>query len=587
MDPTRQFITRLSQSGGMTRTRLRRLKARRWKYPLSLERQYTASISRYLSRQWKEYSAMATRMMVPRSDAVEDLTPLPGTTGPALGGIMNIASSIEAFNRKEMEAFRKIAVGEAFQEDEPWVKSILDTWAREQVSLITKASQDMRDAVARRVRDGVKKGQTGREIEKTVMQEMPGISFRRARVIARDQASKLNASLTQGRMADAGLSTYIWDTAQDERVRGNPGGRYSNALPSHWEMQGKVCRWDDPTVCLDDNGEWVKRPPTAPYFHPGMAIMCRCVALPNWQELEGVKDSGLPAVEPVAMPAAEGPAPVVADDAARVRETAQKITDTLVKKKLLQAQFSAEYAQDLAQYLNRLPEGWRAAWMETASTTKLRSNRSAGRSFFDPETGDISLTSARYTTIVHEMGHATMARLSDPAWLERMYAGLEAKGGIYARYADRFRQLNGSNFRDRAIQVKLGEKMREEWLDGLAEKMRGLTTDDRLALLESTLSEHGVESTSNIRAVVNDWMGLSGRPSILPSPGHSGSYRQGMADLAQTSGAFNIQESLDVALSTEAGAELMELAATENGLKFLQTFLPNTLEFFNKEVIGL
>lgn len=53
MDPTRQFITRLSQSGGMTRPRLRRLKARRWKYPLSLERQYTASISRYLSRQWK------------------------------------------------------------------------------------------------------------------------------------------------------------------------------------------------------------------------------------------------------------------------------------------------------------------------------------------------------------------------------------------------------------------------------------------------------------------------------------------------------------------------------------------------------
>ena len=587
MDPTRQFITRLSQSGGMTRTRLRRLKARRWKYPLSLERQYTASISRYLSRQWKEYAAMATRMMVPRADAVEDLSPLPGTTGPALGAIMNIASSLDDFNRKEMDAFRKIAVGEAFQEDEPWVKSVLDTWSREQVSLITKASQDMRDAVARRVRDGVKEGLTGKDIERMVMQEMPGISFRRARVIARDQASKLNASLTQGRMADAGLSTYIWDTAQDERVRGNPGGRYSKAIPSHWEMQGKICRWDDPTVCLDDNGEWVKRPPTAPYFHPGMAIMCRCVALPNWQELESVTGSGLPAVEPVAMPAAVEPAPVVADDAARVRETVQNITDTLVKKKLLQAQFSAEYAQDLAQYLNRLPEGWRAAWMETASTTKLRSKRSAGRSFFDPETGDISLTSARYTTIVHEMAHATMARLSDPAWLERMYAGLEAKGGIYARYADRFRQLNGSNFRDKAIQVKLGEKMRKEWLDGLAEKMRGLTTDDRLAILESTLSEHGIETTSTIRAVVNDWMGLSGKPDILHVAGHSGNYRQGMASLAQTSGAFSIQESLDVALSTEAGAELMELAATENGLKFLRAFLPDTLEFFEKEILGL
>ena len=50
---------------------------------------------------------------------------------------------------------------------------------------------------------------------------------------------------------------------------------------------------------------------------------------------------------------------------------------------------------------------------------------------------------------------------------------------------------------------------------------------------------------------------------------------------------FTFQEAEAVALSVEAGAEFMELASTEGGLKFLQTFLPNTLEFFNKEIIGL
>lgn len=286
---TRNLKTGLSMTGGMTKQKMRRLKARRWKYPLSLERRYTTAISRYLKKQWMDYMVMATQMLVPRMDAVEDLEPAPGTSGPALAAIVSIAKDFEEFNAKELKAFEEIAVGEAFEEEESWVPDALDKWAKEQVSLITKASNDMRDAVARRVRDGVKKGKTGKEIAQNVMSEMPGISFRRARIIARDQASKLNAELSQRRMNEAGLETYVWDTAQDERVRGKPGGKYPFAMPSHWSMQGKICRWDDPTVCLSASGEWEKRPADAPYVHPGVAILCRCVALPNWDELEGIK----------------------------------------------------------------------------------------------------------------------------------------------------------------------------------------------------------------------------------------------------------------------------------------------------------
>lgn len=295
---TRNLKTLLTFGGGMTKNKLRRLNGRRWKYPLSLERLYTSAISRYLKKRWVEYMNMETKMLVPRMDGVEDLEPKPGETGPALGAIVSIAEDIDEFNSKELQAFQKIAVGEAFAESEIWVKDVLNKWSKEQVSLITKATNDMRDAVARRVRDGVKKGLLAKDITKQVLAEMPGISFRRARVIARDQTSKLNAELSQRRMTEAGLETYKWETSLDERVRGNPSGKYPFAKLSHWVMQGKICRWDDPTLCINSKGEWEKRPTNAVYLHPGQDIMCRCVALPNWNELENIEGVEiLPAVE--------------------------------------------------------------------------------------------------------------------------------------------------------------------------------------------------------------------------------------------------------------------------------------------------
>lgn len=301
MNPTKQLPGLIARSGGMTRQKLARLKARRWKYPLSIERGYASALSRYLDKVWREYSVLAVGTM-PREDALEDLQD--GTSGPSLAAIVTISENMVKFNKKELDAFKTIAIGAAFDEDEPWLPPVLDRWQKEQVSLITKASNDMRDAVARRVRDGIKAGKLGRDVEKDVLREMPGISHNRAKIIARDQCSKLNASLTEGRMSDAGLETYVWDTVQDERVRGNPSGIYARALPSHWVMQGLVCRWDDPTVCRDKQGNWVPRPADAPLVHPGIAILCRCVALPNWDEFADIGDSDLPAVEP-------GPAPKV------------------------------------------------------------------------------------------------------------------------------------------------------------------------------------------------------------------------------------------------------------------------------------
>lgn len=275
-----------------SRKAVKLMSRRQWKYPAALEHQYARSIKFYLDKNWKSYAQTLIDSYVPaRMDALEDIWPEDPTRGPVLGAIVTIAENMEKFNQKEWDAFKKIAVGAAFSEDDGWTQAVVDEWARTQVTLITKASNDMRDAVARRVRKGVAEGQNNDEIKALIMRDLPGISTRRAAIIARDQTAKLNADLSKSRMEQAGIETYIWSTSMDERVRGLPGGKYATAVPSHYLMEGLICRWDDPTKYRNASGEWVARPNGAPLLHPGQDILCRCVALPNWGELDELTDA--------------------------------------------------------------------------------------------------------------------------------------------------------------------------------------------------------------------------------------------------------------------------------------------------------
>ena len=412
MNPTSKFINDLKRAGGMTRVKLRRLKARTWKYPLALERQYTSSISSFLQKRWKAYAAIAVPMMVPREDALEDLEPEPGTNGPAIGGIVNIARTVDKFNKKELQAFKEIAIGEAFAEDEPWVKNVIDSWSREQVTLITKASQDMLDTVARRIREGVKAGKSARQVTAMINADLPGISYRRARIIARDQTAKLNSALTQGRMADAGIETYIWSTSEDERVRGNPTGLYPKALPSHYVMNGKVCRWDDPTVWLE-NGEWVKRAGDAPYLHPGMAIMCRCVAVPNWNELEGVEGSDLP-VEPeeVTPPTTTEPEPVAERADVGIFADEKTFVDALKRQFEEVNKFNKNWLKDAFERFSTLPAEVRVAYSKTF-TGYITNIQKGGKAYYSPSRMFIQVPGyfkknqqKSASVLLHEMGHA-------------------------------------------------------------------------------------------------------------------------------------------------------------------------------------
>lgn len=96
-----------------------------------------------------------------------------------------------------------------------------------------------------------------RLIEK--MKERGEVNESRAALIARDQTLKLNGAMTRIRQTNAGVTSYVWSTSNDERVR-----------DTHKELDGQQFDWSSPP----EPG------------HPGEDYQCRCVAIPVIDELD-------------------------------------------------------------------------------------------------------------------------------------------------------------------------------------------------------------------------------------------------------------------------------------------------------------
>lgn len=124
---------------------------------------------------------------------------------------------------------------------------------RENVSLITSIPDEYFKKIEVAVFEGTTQGNRASSLIKEI-QHIGKVTKSRAKLIARDQTSKLNSALVQQRQENLGVVEYIWRTAKDDRVR-----------PSHASKNGKVFRWDNPPK---DTG------------HPGEDINCRCVAQP-------------------------------------------------------------------------------------------------------------------------------------------------------------------------------------------------------------------------------------------------------------------------------------------------------------------
>jgi SPP1 gp7 family putative phage head morphogenesis protein len=124
----------------------------------------------------------------------------------------------------------------------------------ENVDLIKTIPPQYFERIEKTVLQGIQSGDDFFSIRKDLIKDF-NITDNRARLIARDQVSKLNGSLNEFRQQDTGITHYTWRTSEDERVR-----------DSHRDNDGKRFAWADPP---SETG------------HPGNDIQCRCTADPD------------------------------------------------------------------------------------------------------------------------------------------------------------------------------------------------------------------------------------------------------------------------------------------------------------------
>lgn len=126
-------------------------------------------------------------------------------------------------------------------------------------SIPTQYLEQVQNIVMTNMRNGVRPSY----IEEQLVKQF-GVTERRAKLIARDQTSKIQGDMNRIRQTNSGIEYFKWVTSQDERVR-----------HSHVEVAKRdvgfgegVFRWDNLPV--------VDGVPT----FPGQPINCRCVARP-------------------------------------------------------------------------------------------------------------------------------------------------------------------------------------------------------------------------------------------------------------------------------------------------------------------
>ena len=164
-----------------------------------------------------------------------------------------IGEDIAVFNKKQSEKLNNSIFGIDIFVDEPWLSDQLKLFSVQNAQLIKSLPSEELERVAGIIERGLQQGVRFTDISKS-LQKSFGITRRRATLIARDQTTKLNSSLTRLRQEEVGIEEYIWQTSGDERVR-----------PTHRVNDGKKFKWNTPPKVTG---------------HPGNDVNCRCVAIP-------------------------------------------------------------------------------------------------------------------------------------------------------------------------------------------------------------------------------------------------------------------------------------------------------------------
>ena len=158
-------------------------------------------------------------------------------------------------------------------------KQFINMAIKKNLAEITSLKQETLNKLERSLRTSIQKGKSIPQVREDIIHNS-GVTKKKATMIAREEIKNVTVMLTKKRFQNVDINMVEWLTSEDERVRGNPSGRYPNVRPSHYVMDHKIVRLDDPTVYSDDGIKWKKRTDIMPKDFPGDAIGCRCDMAP-------------------------------------------------------------------------------------------------------------------------------------------------------------------------------------------------------------------------------------------------------------------------------------------------------------------
>lgn len=211
-----------------------------------------------------------------------------------------IAIGVSIFNDRQWKKIMKAGLGFSIQKPEAWISSLEKNFVSNNKILINKMQGDVIDETRRIVNSGILNNRDSSFIKRQLMS--PGqlgsldtkkgesnISLKRrmkkgrARVIAGNEIGNLNATLTKNRQTSIGVIGYVWRNVKDERVRGNPTGKYPDSEQDHWSRDGKKFLWDYSSVKVIPEGYETSPPVDG---NAGEPFNCRCFAEPDFSSIE-------------------------------------------------------------------------------------------------------------------------------------------------------------------------------------------------------------------------------------------------------------------------------------------------------------
>lgn len=244
-------------------------------YPWSVEMQVKELVSSMLMENGKRLKEAA--MLGYQADGLEDVNEtdifVPSDIKEKSEKIFR---EVENFSSRKLDEFAEKTVGRTLGYI-PNQAKIRDDFVNNFVANCKSAAENQKKDIANAVyahrmfTDG-KKGSLSKEINDINKKYTKS----KANFIARNETGNLNGSIQHSQIEGAGFEMYTWMCMPDGVTR-----------DSHKALNGKVCRWDDPTVYSDDGGKtWQKRTGSMFIGEPGQDFNCRCTAVPFDPELD-------------------------------------------------------------------------------------------------------------------------------------------------------------------------------------------------------------------------------------------------------------------------------------------------------------